>query len=398
MTTPTPEKGRRRAVTSTPTRNRRPDAGLRRTAERLQQTEAALRLSDERLRSILANAEDVIYRRDLQADRYDCVSPSVEMLTGFTPDEFTSGGLATTLARVHPRDRARARADIQAVFASPTGRGHAEYRYRRKDGQYRWFADHFTVTRDAAGRPLYWVGTVRDVTDIKRAELALTRSRDQLEATVTERTAQLRRMTARLIAAEEAERERIGHVLHDDLQQILVGLRLALEARRQAGLRPRHAAAVLRLVEQAVQVTRSLSADLLPPNLLTEKLGEGLAWLAHDMKLRCGLTVRCDVAHAPEPHTHAVRAFAIRTVRELLLNIAKHAGTREAHLCIERAGRGQLRITLRDRGVGFDASRLNATGMSLFRIRERAAFFGGEFTVVSAPGTGTCATLILPLR
>jgi len=94
-------------------------------------------------------------------------------------------------------------------------------------------------------------------------------------------------------------------------------------------------------------------------------------------------------------------------VRELLLNISKHAGSAEAWVTLERST-DQLRITVRDQGKGFDPGILTsfnadeATGISskfgLFSIRERMQALGGEFDIQSSAGGGTMATLVLPLQ
>ena len=346
--------------------------------------------------SILANSLDVLYRRNISTDRYDYVSPSVQALTGYSAAEFLRGRLSTTVNRVHPDDAARARRAIDEVMSSPTGRGRAEYRYRRKDGAYRWFSDYFTVIRDARGRPRYWVGTVRDITDLKKAETSLKRAHHHMESAVRQRTAQLRAMTAKLIAAEETERERIGHILHEDLQQILVWLRYAIETPSKGVSREARRAQLVDIVDKAIERTRSLSADLLPPMLAGETLREGLVRLAGDMQQKCGLAVQLKVSPAAEPSSEALRMFICRAVRELLLNIVKHAECRTAHVTVGRSGGDWIRVTLRDRGRGFDSKGIRPAGLGLFRIRERTVHFGGDMQVASIPGGGTRITLLLP--
>lgn len=346
---------------------------------------------------ILENSVDVIYRRDMVRDVYDCVSPSVEALTGYTPEEFMSGGLQSTVDRVHPDDREDALRAIRAVLESPEGRGGAEYRYRRKDGAYRWFSDHYMVTRDAGGRLLYWVGAVRDVTTLKEAEEALKRSRDELETKVAERTAQLSELSASLVMAEEAERERIGYVLHEDLQQVLVALRYELEARESGGKRRGAGRSVaLDILDKAIGVTRAISADLLPPVLVGERLSRALGQLVGDMKKQHDLDVSLDASDAAEPRREPVRVFVYRAVRELLFNVVKHAGIRSASVRVDLAPDGLVRVEVSDAGRGFAPGSDGPQGLGLFRIRERAAHFGGSFLTESPAGGGARVTLLLP--
>lgn len=365
-------------------------------ADELKRAEEALRFTEERLRSILANSVDVLYRRNLQTNRYDCVSPSVEAVTGYTPEEFTSSGLQATTDRIHPDDLDRSLAAIQKVLTGTTGHGYAEYRYRRKDGVYRWFSDHYRVMRDEKGRLTYWVGTVRDITDLKNVEESMKRSNQELEAIVAERTAQLRMMTARVIGAEEAERERIGNMLHEDLQQVLTALRYALETPQQDSSANEQSALANRLLDQAIQLTRSLSADLLPPALIEEDLGEALSWLVNDVHQQFGLAVHLTAARVPRPTSKSLQVFILRAVRELLLNIVKHADTRIAQMSLRPLDGNVIQIEITDHGVGFDATDAPASGLGMFRIRETASLFGGSLTVTSSPGTGTHVTLTLP--
>ncbi|HDR72462.1 MAG TPA: PAS domain S-box protein [Methanoculleus sp.] len=135
------------------------------------QVKEAHRESEERYRAVVENSLDAVYRRDLQADRYDYMSPVIEQITGFTPEEMNTMRIDEILDRIHPDDHRSVDAELARAVAS--GRGIIEYRFRGKDGQYRWLADHFTVLRDREGHPLYRGGVVRDVTGRKQAEKAL---------------------------------------------------------------------------------------------------------------------------------------------------------------------------------------------------------------------------------
>jgi signal transduction histidine kinase len=89
--------------------------------------------------------------------------------------------------------------------------------------------------------------------------------------------------------------------------------------------------------------------------------------------------------------------FLFRTVHELLLNVVKHAGTNTVAVRLDVTPARRLRIELRDRGRGFDPDADAPRGLGLFRVRERAATFGGSLRVVSAPGAGTRVSLTVPL-
>lgn len=343
----------------------------------------------DRLQSILDHSIDVLYRRDLRTNRYDCVSSSVETLTGYTPDEFMQGGIETTTGRIHPEDQTQVLAAIQAVLDSPEGLGQAEYRYRRKDGVYRWFADHYRILRDAEGQPRYWIGTVRDVTDLKNAEDRLRESHRELETAVRNRTRQLQELTVRLIHLEQHERERIGSILHENLQQILVAIRYALAHPSSPDVES--------LIDQALAVTRSLSADLLPPPRFDEPLDRELHGLADDIQHRFGLKVAFDLdTHLDLPTESPLRRFIAHAAGEGLLNVARHAGVNDAALTLRRDPLNRWELEVRDAGRGCDPETLHQKGLGLARLREFALTFDGRLNIETAPGTGFRLRLTLP--
>jgi len=143
--------------------------------------EDALRESEERFRAVLENSRDAAYRRNLQTDRYDYMSPAIEEILGFTPEEMAAMDYDEVMDRIHPQDRPVIE-DILCESVLRT-RGFVVYRFRAKNEQYRWLEDHFTVTGDSDGQPLYRGGIVRDITGRKESEGELIRvNRDLVSA------------------------------------------------------------------------------------------------------------------------------------------------------------------------------------------------------------------------
>ena len=140
--------------------------------------EEALQESEERFRAVLENSLDAAYRRNLQADRYDYMSPAIEEILGFTPEEMSAMNHGEVMARIHPDDRPQVEAELTAAAAS--GRGLLVYRFLAKDGGHRWLEDHLTVIADPAGRPLFRGGIVRDITERRRTEEAIRRHAGEL--------------------------------------------------------------------------------------------------------------------------------------------------------------------------------------------------------------------------
>ena len=142
--------------------------------------EEALRESEGRFRAVLENSLDAAYRRNLRADRYDYISPAIEEILGFTPEEMSAMNLEEVMERIHPDDRPPVEAELNAAAAS--GKGLLIYRFLTKNGEYRWLEDHLMVICDPGGRPLYRGGIVRDITGRKEAEVELARVHRDLES------------------------------------------------------------------------------------------------------------------------------------------------------------------------------------------------------------------------
>ena len=261
------------------------------------------------------------------------------------------------------------------------------------------------------------LATVKALLRLYRSEQQLKTFAEQLEQMVARRTgelvhsqARLRALTTELNLAEQRERKRLAEELHDHLAQMIVLGRLNLSrAKCIAGV----PSACIELITRAEEIlaesltyTRTLVADLAPPVLHEFGLATALKWLAEYMR-RYQLAVAVDLRDEERlqlPEDRAILLF--QSVRELLLNVSKHAGSAEAQVTLERCN-GDLRIIVRDQGKGFDPSVVaavnadEATSVSpkfgLFSIRERMRALGGAFEIQSSPGCGTQATLVLPL-
>jgi PAS domain S-box-containing protein len=136
--------------------------------------EETIHESEARFRSVLENSLDAAYRRDLQTDRYDYMSPVIEQITGWTVAEMCNSDFATVLDRIHPDDLPRLTREIEMSMAECRANGKAssimEYRFRSRDGEYRWLADHNIVIADDKRNPAFRLGNVRDITYRKRRE------------------------------------------------------------------------------------------------------------------------------------------------------------------------------------------------------------------------------------
>jgi len=226
----------------------------------------------------------------------------------------------------------------------------------------------------------------------------------QRTAEAVERAQKLRLLSSELSLAEERERRRIAQVLHDDLQQMLMAARLHLRAlgeTENAAKRTGIIREIQNMLERSFNLTRSLSVELSPPVLHDHGLAAALEWLAAQARKHHGAKVSVDANSSANPKAIDVRVFLFQAVRELLLNAVKHGAGSPVHIVMKGVGSSKLRVTVSDRGPGFDPATLDRQGiqlggLGLFSIRERMASFGGRFRIDSAPGRGTRITLAAP--
>ncbi|MCI0461071.1 MAG: PAS domain S-box protein [Gemmataceae bacterium] len=233
------------------------------------------------------------------------------------------------------------------------------------------------------------VTALRDITERKRAE-----------ARLQEYAGQLRHLSRRLMEVQEAERRHLARELHDEVGQVLTGLKLALKA--AVDLPPQRQATGLgqaqRLLSELTGQVRALSQNLRPIVLDDLGLLPALLWLLDRCTEQTGVRVTFEHRGLEGRFRPEVETAAYRIVQEALTNVARHAEISEAAVrasCDER----RLQIVVEDRGRGFDGEAVRsgpATG-GLSGMRERAALLGGRLVIQSIPGAGTTLNAELPL-
>ena len=132
------------------------------------------------------------------------------------------------------------------------------------------------------------------------------------------------------------------------------------------------------------------------PTLSQSDLGETFEWLAEQMQQKHGLAVHLDLGERLELASEPLRALLYKAAREALFNVIKHAGVREAKLRL-RHRRGRVRLSVSDRGRGFDPRKPGSKlGFGLRSIRERVEYLGGRMKIHSAVGKGSIFLLTVP--
>lgn len=144
-----------------------------------------VRSREARIRHVLEYCQDTVYQRNLQMDRYDYISSTIFDITGYTSNEIIDLPFDAILEMIHPDDRVVIK-KMLADASKNTGISYQmDFRFRHRDGSYRWFQDNIRVNVDSNGAPLYRVGVIRDITEQKTATESLRASEERYHSIIT---------------------------------------------------------------------------------------------------------------------------------------------------------------------------------------------------------------------
>lgn len=275
-----------------------------------------------------------------------------------------------------------------------------ESRVYAGSGRMYWMQFVYRGFFDARERLIEIQSVGRDVSERKQVETALLETHRELER----RIEQLSHLAMETTLAEERERQVVAHDLHDSVGQILHVVRLKVDAlaKRVPASLGEAVAELNGLVADASRQVRSLTAQLSPPVLKDLGLVPALYWLAEEMERMYGLEVVVEETGRPAFLPAAHSAILFRTVRELLINVAKHAKTPMAQVLVGCAA-GELRLRVSDAGAGIAnidralAARHQDGGVGLASVRERINALGGAMEIETRLGQGTRISMTMPL-
>lgn len=223
-------------------------------------------------------------------------------------------------------------------------------------------------------------------------------ARTRLEQQLAEHQERLRVLSEELLQVEERERTRLSMDLHDGLSQTIVLVKMKLGAlRKSADLGMVQAVhEIEKLVDQASQTVRSITFELHP--LALQDLGFEAATrrLAEHLGLLYGIEIECEDDGQEKDREPQHCAILFRSIRELLINAAKHARAHRILVRLER-GEGCTRVTVQDDGIGMKVKAASSESFGLTSIRECLAQVGGSIQIESRPRRGTRICLRVPL-
>jgi PAS domain S-box-containing protein len=263
----------------------------------------------------------------------------------------------------------------------------------RRDGQERIIAWHNTLLRDEIGTITGTLSSGEDITERKRAEQNLRDNQKRLKA-----------LAAELSYAEEHERRRIAIGIHDNLSQKLAMAKLNLQFIKDSASEQSVQSAIdnaCDIINKVIGDTRSLTFELSNPILYELGLEQAVrTLLENEIKGKGGPNCKFISAGDKIDLDEDTKVVLFKAIRELLINIVKHAGAKNIKVGISRQN-NEVKVAVEDDGAGFDVSKLGLPsgkegGFGLFNIRERLEYIGGRLEIESRLGKGTSVVMTVP--
>ena len=352
---------------------------------------------NQELDAIIRTAPDIIFSRQADGSR-DYVSPRFYDYTGAKPGSANGDGW---LDYVHPDDKRHATDEWVRSVESGTNY-EAEYRIRSEYGTYRWFRARAVPIQDEQGKIIKWYGTCSDIHDSKLLEQSMRDSAIELEKMVDSRTAELRRLSVRLMTLQDEEHRRIARELHDGLGQELAVAKMVLDTnlqQRSGRSEGQACAEASSIIDRAIKEVRTMSHLLHPPLLDEVGLLSALTWYSDGLTERSGIGTTLDVQPKEFPRLAPDMETAIfRIVQEALTNVFRHSDAQHVWISVTQK-ENKTFIKVRDNGKGIEEKvaelRPDSLGIGIGGMKQRAKELGGEMRISNA-NPGTTVEVVIP--
>ena len=285
--------------------------------------------------------------------------------------------------RIHPEDLEKLKQRIKLVFENKEQSWETEYRFRNTNGKYQMLYNRGFVIYEN-NEPIRMIGSLQDISEIKYLESQL----------LEQKLKQQKRIAEAIIQAQDEERTRIGHELHDNVNQILSTAQLYLSL-----LDPQNdnflelKKKTMETILLGIEEIRILSNEMVMPILR----GTGLIASINDIvnDLRCFNMFNIVFTHSKDCAIEYIsmnkKTTLYRIIQEQVRNIVKHSKAKNVEITLEFVN-NQLRLSIVDDGIGFD-SKNTRRGLGLSNIYERTRLDNGKIILTTSPGRG-CSLLV----
>ena len=343
-------------------------------------SDRALRESETRFRMLAENIREVFWMCTPGVNKMIYVSPAYDEIWGQPRSKVMDSPLSWT-DNIHPEDRPRV---MQQLIEHAHGQYAVEYRIIRPDGTLRWIYDRGFPVHDDQGNLTHMTGIAEDVTSRVAAE----------------KMRRLRDLAAHLQSAREEERKRIAREIHDELGQVLTGLKL------EVGWASKHVLAepprvhdrlkeLLMMIDGAIESVRKITSDL-RPDALDSGLVNAIRWQAGEFERRTSIPCSLELPENKETWEGERSTAMFRILQEALTNVARHAGAKSVRVSL-REEPEEVVLEVSDDGCGITEGQVTRpSSFGLLGMQERARLAGGTISVTGSAGKGTTLTTRLP--
>jgi len=350
-----------------------------------QRYEAALMDSERKYRDLYDNAPDMYYSLNRDGIIVDCNETQARTL-GYRKDDVIGRHVTDFLTpqsrRVYEKEFATMQ-EHKALYG-------IEREFVRKDGTTFPASVNVYVETDGHGGLVRTKAIARDMSEPKRVEQELRRSREEL-----------RNLSAHIQSAREEERALIAREIHDELGQVLSKLKLDiawLKKRIHGDQQPllEKADTMSGLVDNTIRTVQKISSELRPGVLDYLGLSAAVEWQVKEFRERTGISCSAEIAPDVAVEDKNIATAVFRIFQETLTNIIRHAAATHVAVSLKHEDHTLL-LEVHDDGRGIAPDKItDRASFGLLGMRERARYFGGIVEISGTPDRGTSVLVRIP--
>jgi two-component system sensor histidine kinase UhpB len=370
---------------------RRHTAQLERNLSERERATQALRESQERLQALSQNVPGMVYQFLRKSDGYvsfPYASEGCYALFGVLPETLIADA-NWFQDMIFPKDRQSYEQSMRDS-AEKLITWNWEGRIKMRGWNDTKWINLRATPRPFAGGAVQWEGMMSNITQSKRAQAALDKSR-----------AELRELQSHVERVKEQERTRISREIHDDIGGTLTAVKIDLSwlAHRLPRQEPRlmsKAAAIEQLIDHVMETTRRIARDL-RPGILDLGLVPAIEWQTQEFQKRTGIA--CELSCEPEDLEldPDVSVTLFRVFQETLTNVTKHAHATQLSVKLA-VSEGHIVLVVEDNGRGIEPGDMaKPSSFGIRGMQERSRHLGGSVAIAGEPGHGTTVTLRVPV-
>jgi len=352
------------------------------------QQEQTLKRAEEKYRTVA----DFTYNMETWLDtngNYIYVSPSCNMVTGYTADEFMNDP-SFFIKIVHPDDKKMVEKHFKEKNWGDIQNFSMDFRIITPDGDERWVGHSCQKVFNTQGKYIGRRGSNRNITEQKNAELVLIDSKDHLRA-----------LTHRMDVVAEEERIRISREIHDELGHLLTAVKYDVEGMMNHSdltieFVKSELSALNSMIESLIDSVRKIATELRPGILDHLGLFPALEWKIKQFRMKNKILCDYQMEEMNLEFDKDETTIIYRILQEIFTNVTRHSLAKNLWINIASLD-GLFIMKVRDNGIGFEFNEsLQSGSLGLLGMHERAMSIGGNIQIESAPGAGT--TVIFSLK